>query len=265
MLRWLPLRRAASLLCRGAGDIEIQRGSVRYVCPQEFNEDEGSKISTTPSQASASKNNGEEEDEQEEIQDEDKYSINIDMSVLNTRKQHGSECQYFTNIQDLAYSLVDDVIDEARDILSTRYNCDVEIKRQRSTAANIIWPTISEFTRELGKKKLREYIDLTADVTENWEYSLNLIAGMSNSVSDFLMYEAVFSIPTKCYPVPQATATVLFTYEISRVKPKSCVVDVSYQVESFRTVLYPEKNLITEDLLFRVLHSKLRFFKTVAY
>lgn len=37
----------------------------------------------------------------------------------------------------------------------------------------------------------------------------------------------MWSIPTKEYPIAQATATVFFTIEVSRVKPKFCVVNVS--------------------------------------
>nr|CAH7738416.1 unnamed protein product [Callosobruchus chinensis] len=187
------------------------------------------------------------------------------MSLLRTRRQLGPVCKYFTNVQDFAHYLVEDIIDEAQFVLANRYKREVVYTFRQSITPNIMWPTIGEFTSEVGAINLREYIDLTSEVTEDWEYSLNLTAGSSNSVSDFYTYEAVFSIPTKCYPVPQATATVFFTYEVSRVKPKNCVVDVSYQVETFRTILYPEKNVITEDMLFRVLNSKLNFFKTVTY
>nr|CAI5849374.1 unnamed protein product [Callosobruchus analis] len=243
------------------GIISTLPRTIRYECPEEYNHDEGSKVSETSSQVSVEIAKSTESIEEDLQESEDSYNIHLDMSVLKTRRQLGPVCKYFTNIQDFAYYLVDDIIDEAQDILATRYNRNVQYAVRHSTTPNILWPTIGEFTREVGAMHLRKYIDLTSEVIEDWEYSVNLTAGASNSVSDFYTYEAVFSIPTKCYPVPQATATVFFTYEVSRVKPKNCVVDV----ETLRTVLYPEKNVITEDMLFRVLNSKLNFFKTVTY
>jgi A-kinase anchor protein 14 len=105
------------------------------------------------------------------------------------------------------------------------------------------WPTIEQFTVEIGTTKINEYLSYWK-FEEDWKYCINFLEGVSDSACDFYQYEvrksyknhqvitrndqfqAIFSIPCKQYPIPQATASVYFTFELSRVRPKHCLVDV---------------------------------------
>ncbi|CAH1173972.1 unnamed protein product [Phaedon cochleariae] len=193
--------------------------------------------------------------------------IDIDGKVVHRRVKPPQNCEYFLDYEDFTHIFVDDILQTAAEILVNKYGKYVTVNtRNPSTVKNIVsWPAVNDFTVNLGTTKLKEYIDFTSDVNENWLYAVNLIAEQSNQVSDFYKYEAKFAIPTKCYPIAQATVSIFFTYEVSRVKPKHCPVDVTYQIEGSRSILVPGRHIITENMLFRVVDAKIAFFKTVKY
>lgn len=129
----------------------------------------------------------------------------------------------------------------------------------------IEWPTIREFTIELGKSKIKEYLDFTADVTDNWYYGLYLVDQIKGYLSDYYVYEAKFSMPTRLYPVAQVTVSMFFGFEISKVIPPNCPVKVTYTLEGSNCVYVPGKTLITEEMLTRVAESKMTLYKRVKF
>ncbi|XP_023311692.1 A-kinase anchor protein 14-like [Anoplophora glabripennis] len=86
-----------------------------------------------------------------------------------------------------------------------------------------------------------------------------------DKVSDFYFYEAKFCIPTFCYPIAQATVGVYFTIEVSRVVPEHLPVRVTFKLESLRRVLVPGEILVDDEMLLRVLYSKLAVFKELCF
>ncbi|VEN57663.1 unnamed protein product [Callosobruchus maculatus] len=110
----------------GAGIIHTLPRTIRYECPEEYNQDEVPKESETSSQVTVEKEKSSDSIEEDLKDNEDDYNVHLDMSVLKTRRQLGPVCKYFTNVQDFAYYLVDDIIDEAQDILSNRWRPSVQ-------------------------------------------------------------------------------------------------------------------------------------------
>ncbi|KAI4467348.1 a-kinase anchor protein 14 [Holotrichia oblita] len=88
------------------------------------------------------------------------------------------------------------------------------------------WPTIQEFTVELGEDRIGEYLS-TWYYEEDWLYCVDLKLQQSDGCCDYYIYETKWSLPTKEYPIAQATASIYFTIAVSRVKPQHCLVDVS--------------------------------------
>ncbi|KAG5867340.1 hypothetical protein JTB14_026423 [Gonioctena quinquepunctata] len=199
----------------------------------------------------------------DETYESSNYTININNEVVHKRVLPHAGCEYFLDYEEFTHIFVDGILEKAVDVIMNKYQRDVFNPRKYSTVPNIpFWPTIGEFTITDGAEKIKQYIDFTSEVTEDWLYSLKLIVKQSDRVSDFYKYEAKFAIPSKCYPISQATVSVFFTYEVSRVKPPHCPVEVSYQLETCRTIMKPGQNIITEKLLFRVLDAKIAYFKT---
>ncbi|XP_074036209.1 A-kinase anchor protein 14 [Leptinotarsa decemlineata] len=193
-------------------------------------------------------------------------SFHDNRMVMYTRVRPKEKCLYFMDYEEFTHIFVDEILDAAVKAIRKTYNA-LEIVKLRHPSFRTIpsWPTIEEFDEKLGTSKLKEYIDCTSEVTEDWLYSVELIAKQSNNHSDFYTYEAKFGIPTKCYPVPQATASVFFKYEVSRIKPRFCPVDVTFQFEASNSVLMPGTNYITEKLLFRIIDAKIAYYKTVRF
>ncbi|XP_072392605.1 uncharacterized protein [Diabrotica undecimpunctata] len=134
-------------------------------------------------------------------------------------------------------------------------------KLQKEHKCNL-YDGYEDFSKTFIGFKIVEWIDSTAEVTENWLYSIMMVCKSANHISDFYKYEAIFSLPTKCYPISQATASVFFDVEVSRVMSEFCPVNVTFQLESFSSKLSPKTHVITDALLFRVIDAKIKIFKS---
>lgn len=153
------------------------------------------------------------------------------------------------------------------DIIRKFFDKDVTTEYQMSQVLKqkVWWPMIQDFTVIHGAEKLQEFINNTSDVEENWTYSIKLLDIIKEKVSDFYKYEAIFSLPTSCHPIPQTTASVFFTYEVSRVKSPVCHVDVTFQLEGTKYIMIPGKHILNDALLFRVLDAKLNVFRQFSF
>lgn len=168
-------------------------------------------------------------------------------------------CELFMGVVEFAKIFVDDIIDEAlrinqllciflplllffsdkgrdfRQQSTVRFIEGFEYQEGSSDSGSIEsigtyvcvleWPTIENFTVMVGTAKITEYLSYWK-LEEDWKFCINFLKGISDTACDYYQYEAIFSIPCKQYPIPQATATVFFVFEVSRIKPKHCLVDV---------------------------------------
>ncbi|XP_065167377.1 uncharacterized protein [Atheta coriaria] len=139
----------------------------------------------------------------------------------------------------------------------------------KSTIANppLIYPQIENFTEKIGKYVINDIINKwkTQSLKEKWAFSIKFLMGQSDACSDFYIYEAVFGLPTPLYPVPQATCSLIFTIEVSRVKPRVCPINVSYKIEGSGYVFVPEEYVFQESWLLNVINAKIRLFSRVQF
>ncbi|CAH8831212.1 unnamed protein product [Trichobilharzia szidati] len=129
---------------------------------------------------------------------------------------------------------------------------------------NIQWPTIAEFTCELGVKKIEEYIK-GWEVNKNWLYCIDILPKVELKYEIQYKYRVKWSMPCRRSPIPKATASVYFTLRVSRIKPKNTVIDVHYQIETFRTLHIPGKSRFSERWLRDVINSKVRLMSYVNF
>lgn len=147
-----------------------------------------------------------------------------------------------------------------------RYSIEVEnLEHKASIIRNIQWPSVSEFTIQVGEEKLREYIDFASDVREQWNYRIRFLEKRRDFVSDFYIYESLFSIPTQVYPVAQATVSIIFTIEVSRIIPKFCKVVVTFELEDSDMKMIPGVHNITDSMLSRTVSKKIGVFKRMLW
>ncbi|GJQ78576.1 putative protein kinase A binding protein [Trypoxylus dichotomus] len=183
-------------------------------------------------------------------------------------------CSQFNGYEEAAKSFVDDILRLSAVTAQSKRVSYVSQEESSSSESAITfvevfgsftaWPTIEEFTVELGEDRIAEYIS-TWYYEEEWLYCVELRLQQSDGCCDYYIYETKWSLPTKEYPIAQATASIYFTIGVSRVKPRYCQVDVTYNYEGCRYVHVPFKHTFTEQWLFNIIEAKLKFFKTLRF
>lgn len=123
-----------------------------------------------------------------------------------------------------------------------------------SEMRDINWVACKDFTVEVGKKQIGEYIQ-TWEMQPCWLHSLDFLYSTEEEHHTFYHYRARFSTPTPWKPI-QETASVYFAVDTSKVKPQSLPVEVRFVVESNRLVHTPGRTRFREKWLADVIESK---------
>ncbi|KAL6116892.1 akap14 [Pungitius sinensis] len=118
----------------------------------------------------------------------------------------------------------------------------------------ISWVAVKDFTVDAVEKQLEEYIQ-TWEMQRCWLYTLDFLSSTEEEHRTFYHYRARFGVPTAGEPLP-GTASVRFDVCVSRVKPASVPVEVSFVVESSRLVHTPAGTRFREKWLEDVVESK---------
>ncbi|KAF8567315.1 hypothetical protein P879_02981 [Paragonimus westermani] len=129
---------------------------------------------------------------------------------------------------------------------------------------NIVWPTIGEFNKELGLKKIEEYMK-GWQLHKNWLHCTDVLSVQDGPYDVFYRYRVRWSIPTRRQPIPRATASIYFTLQVSKIKPKTQQIGVYYQVEAFRTMHRPGNTRFCEQWLRDVIDSKARLMPYINF
>jgi A-kinase anchor protein 14 len=74
--------------------------------------------------------------------------------------------------------------------------------------------------------------------------------------TDLYNFRARWSIPTRRKPVPRFTASVYFTYDVSKIKPKETSVDVFYVFETQKLVHKPGASRFRQKWLDDIINLK---------
>ncbi|XP_074657487.1 A-kinase anchor protein 14-like [Tubulanus polymorphus] len=129
---------------------------------------------------------------------------------------------------------------------------------------NIAWLTIDEFTEKKGEEKIHEFIK-TWQYENGWLYCIDYL-GVDEASFDYRhRYRVRWSIPTRRKPVPKATASVYFTFQISKIKPKNYPVEVYYVFETNTLVHRPGKSRFREVWLKDIIESKAQMMRFIDY
>ncbi|CAF1316763.1 unnamed protein product [Adineta ricciae] len=128
--------------------------------------------------------------------------------------------------------------------------------------SNVQWPTIEEFKNtNVGLEKINEYIDKQWKTSLSgqdpcWLYVTDFIEKKSQEFNDLYIYRVQYSIPTRRQPIPKQTASIYFTFDISKVKPKNTIIPVSFTFETMRLIHYPDKFRFRQTWLENILLMK---------
>ncbi|KFO93062.1 A-kinase anchor protein 14, partial [Buceros rhinoceros silvestris] len=121
---------------------------------------------------------------------------------------------------------------------------------------NIQWMTGENFTVERGQQQIEEAISMW-QVHESWRHWSEFLHEEDLEYSKRHHYRVCWSIPTRRKPIPQATASVYFVIEISKVKPATSPVEVFFTLESSRLIHRPEQCQFREKWLKDIIENKI--------
>ncbi|XP_045200571.2 A-kinase anchor protein 14-like isoform X1 [Mercenaria mercenaria] len=188
-----------------------------------------------------------------------------------------------------AKKLVDDVIETAIKRLETNVSIMSEKERtfeslkfsemsRESTLIreddyvidNIVWLSIGDFTVQLAEKKIDEFVQ-TWKYDNSWLYCIDYLGQDEHEFDIRHRFRVRWSVPTRRKPIPRATACVYFTFQVSKIKPKSHPVEVFYVFETNRLVhsanedQKPGESRFREKWLKDVIESKVLMMQAVAF
>ncbi|NWI69355.1 AKA14 protein, partial [Todus mexicanus] len=121
---------------------------------------------------------------------------------------------------------------------------------------NIQWIPANSFTVEKGLQQIEELIS-TWEVHESWLHWSQFLREEEAEHGKRYHYRACWSIPTRRKPIPRATASVYFVIEISKMKPATSPVEVSFTLESSRLIHRPEQCRFREKWLKDIIKNKI--------
>lgn len=127
---------------------------------------------------------------------------------------------------------------------------------------NIDWVACKDFTISVGKTQIEEYMS-TWEVDPRWLFSVEFLQESEVEFEKQFHYRALWSIPSRRCPIPNSTASVYFTISISKFKPRTKPVLVTFQVESSKTVHTPGKTRFRETWLKDLIESKALLMDTI--
>ncbi|UJR10470.1 hypothetical protein I4U23_014674 [Adineta vaga] len=133
------------------------------------------------------------------------------------------------------------------------------------------WPTIEEFKNtNIGLEKINEYIEKQWKTTPGgqdpcWLYVTDFIEKKSLEFNDLYIYRVRYSIPTRRQPIPKHTASVYFTFDVSKVKSKNTIIPVSFVFENMRLIHYPDKFRFRQIWLENILLMKEKLANTIDF
>lgn len=131
---------------------------------------------------------------------------------------------------------------------------------------NILWPTCSEIDMDLAGKKIEDYIKRCWSLDPKWLFHVQPLEVYHDSYRKKYVFEAKFSVPSPTTPVPPATASVFFVFEIPiYTASRDEEVKVTYVLEGTRFPHSPGKIPFQEKWLWGIIQDKLRIQKAMNF
>lgn len=120
--------------------------------------------------------------------------------------------------------------------------------------SNIDWVNIRDFTVDVGKEQIIDYIE-TWGLPPAWLYCVNVLCTTEDEHRRVHHYRANFSTPTKEKPI-ETRACVFFAVNVPKVGARSRSVEVLFMIESNRLAHTPGRTTFREQWLTDVIESK---------
>ncbi|XP_030766256.1 uncharacterized protein LOC115890216 isoform X2 [Sitophilus oryzae] len=182
------------------------------------------------------------------------YSQNLSV-VPDQQLPNANICKDFLEVVDISKLVVNDILQKATGAIE---NLKKRESAERKTVVvrekrRLKFLTIRDFSVDSGANFIQNYILKCNSFYYEWKVSIVYVKMRTYPSSDIHLYEANFTLPSRLYPVAQATASIFFTLE------------AYFVIEGYRTKLNPWKFILNDGILLRVLDAKVNYFRTFTF
>ncbi|XP_029463693.1 A-kinase anchor protein 14 isoform X2 [Rhinatrema bivittatum] len=113
-------------------------------------------------------------------------------------------------------------------------------------------------------QQLEDYVS-TWELHDSWLHCTDFLHIEEQKYCTRYHYKMKWSIPTCRKPIPQATASVYFIIQISKIKPPTFPVEVFFILESNRLEHRPGKTRFREKWLKDIIESKTIMMESITF
>ena len=138
------------------------------------------------------------------------------------------------------------------------------IKEENFVIENIKWLTIGEYSVEKAEEKMHEYIK-TWQYDVSWLYCIDFLGAEEFDFDTRYRFRVRWSIPTRRKPIPRATASVYFSFVVSKIKPEHYPVETFYVYETHKLVHKPGQSRFREKWLKDIIENKVMMMQMVEF
>ncbi|XP_061435763.1 A-kinase anchor protein 14 isoform X2 [Lethenteron reissneri] len=136
-----------------------------------------------------------------------------------------------------------------------------ETRLQRSHAADIAWVSCAQFTAEVGRGQIEEFLT-TWRRSPLWLHCTEFVGEERCAWGRRCRYRVTWSLPTAHAPIPSASAQTHFTLLVASGRPPDSPVEVSFTFEGSGLVHRPGISVFRERWLSDILESKRLLLET---
>uniref|UniRef100_T1IJ11 A-kinase anchor protein 14 n=1 Tax=Strigamia maritima TaxID=126957 RepID=T1IJ11_STRMM len=181
---------------------------------------------------------------------------------LKFKKDKFSQDPAVVATNELAQTIVIKAITDTYNALVTERELGVDPLPYQTCGE--VWMTVGEFSQKKAREHLEDFV-ISWQLPSEWLYCIRFLEMKKNSCDDVYTYQLIWSIPTQEQPIPIATASVYFSFEVSFIKPRYYPVNMFFFFECSRLVHWPGKTIIKEHMLRSIIQSKLTISNMITF
>ncbi|KAF6019092.1 AKAP14 [Bugula neritina] len=170
-----------------------------------------------------------------------------------------------SNLNDVKENIAEMFDEKITEYDRTKTPLLIDASQPKKETQNIEWMTIDNFGRDIAESKIDEFIKNTWKYENSWLYCIDYLGEQEQMYDMRYNFKVRWSIPTRRKPIPRATASVYFTFSVSKIKPGHFPVDVYYVFETNRLVHRPGKSIFREKWLKDIIESKVQLYQAMTF
>jgi hypothetical protein len=130
---------------------------------------------------------------------------------------------------------------------------------------NILWMTNGDFSILKAEKQIEDYISRCWKVCSRWYHHIQFLHAVEECYRNRYFFEVKWSLPTKENPIPVATASVYFAFDVDIYSGRDEPVKVHYVLEGTRYPHVPGQIPFQQKWISGIICEKMRLIRSVKF